>query len=309
MRHQSDPSTLDSPLSELIAITGATGNVGHEIAARLLAAGRKVVAIARTASKLEELAKKGAEVRPGSLEDAASVKEALRGATAVFAMVPPNRSFDDQDGFARRIAENIATAIPGSNITRVVTLSSCGIDLGLESNHQIFESVFDAVPGLHRVHLRPGLFMEFFLRQIDLIKREGVNRSYLHPDFPLSMVAARDIGAAGAEHLLRGDFEGRTLHYLLGPRDLTMPQATTILGKSVGLPDLKFVPYTEEEIRKRMLGLGFSQNYVDHYVETRTIYNAAGQMSKQTRSPANSTPTTLEEFAEKVFAPAFRARA
>ncbi len=288
-----------------IAVTGATGNVGHEIVRRLLAEGRKVIAIARTPSTLAALVAKGAEARPASLDDAASMKGALRGATAVFAMIPPNRANHNQDQFARTIAENITAAISDSDVKSVVALSSCGIDIGTESNHRIFEEVFDGVPGLNRVHLRPGLFMDFFLRQIDLIKKEGRNRGYLSPTLPIPMVSALDIGAVAAEYLARLDWTGRTLRYVLGPMDLTMPEATRILGDAVGKPGLEYVPYTEAEARARMTTQGFSQDYVDHYVVTRNRYNATGRASNQERSAENTTPTPLQDFAKSIFAPAF----
>lgn len=294
-------------MNQLIAITGATGNVGHEIAARLLARGIAVRAIARTPEKLSALAARGAETCAASLEDAASIRDALRGATAVFAMIPPNRANEDQDGFARAIASNVAAGIRAAAIPRVVTLSSCGIDVGLERNHRIFEEIFDAVPGLHRVHLRPGLFMESYLRQIPAIKRTREHRGFWRPHLPLSTVAAADIGAAGAELLADADFEGHRLRYVLGPRDLTMTEATRILGESVGLPDLAYVPETEAEVGARMRKAGFSENYVEHYIETRNAYNDAGRVSRQERSAENTTSTTLEAFAASVFAPAFAA--
>lgn len=294
-------------MKQLIVITGATGNVGHEIAVRLLARGIPVRAIARTADKLAELAARGAEVRPASIEDAAAMETAFEGATAAFAMIPPNRSNEDQDGFATSIARNVAAGLRAAGVPRVVTLSSCGIDVGLERNHRLFEEVFDAVEGLHRVHLRPGLFMEAYLRQIPLIKKTGVNRGFWNPNLPLSTVAARDIGAVGAEHLATSDFEGRKLHYVLGPRDLTMTEATRILGRSVGIDNLEYVLETPDDVRTRMLKAGFSTNYIDHYIETRNAYNDAGAVSRQPRSPENTTPTTLEHYAETVFAPAYAA--
>ncbi len=292
---------------ERIAVTGATGNVGHEIVERLLARGKKVIALARTPEKLAALAAKGAETRSASLEDAASMKDALRDATAVFAMIPPNRSNHDQDGFARQIAENVTSAIRGTGVTHAVTMSSCGVDLGIEANHRIFEEVFDAAPNLARAHLRPGLFMDYFLRQIELIKTEGRNRGYFSTTLPISMVASKDIGAVAAELLGQLDWKGHNARYVLGPKDLTMVEATHILGASVGIPDLQYVRYSEAEVRERMAKQGFSQDYIDIYVYTRNHYNDSNRCSMQTRSAENTNPTTLEEFARTTFAPAFRA--
>jgi uncharacterized protein YbjT (DUF2867 family) len=291
-----------------IAVSGATGNVGHEVVLRLLARGARVVAIARDASKLERLARRGAEVRSGSLEDAGFVSGALADSIAVFAMRPPNRTSDDQEGFARTIAENVARAVRGSSVRRVVSLSAAGIDLGIENAHRIFEETLDQVPNVATVHLRPSLFMESLLAQIDLIRGKGETRSFVAPDFALPLVAATDIGAVAADYLAAPDLDGRRVRYLLGPRDVTMTEATRILGDAIGIPDLRYVPFTEAELRERLQRSGCSNRYVEDYVRARNAYNREGRGCRQTRSAESSTPTTIEEFATNVFAAAFRAR-
>jgi len=70
----------------MYAITGITGKVGGELAHNLLAAGQRVRAIVRNASKGEEWAARGCEVALAKMEDGLALADAFTGATATFIM-------------------------------------------------------------------------------------------------------------------------------------------------------------------------------------------------------------------------------
>jgi nucleoside-diphosphate-sugar epimerase len=65
-------------------ITGATGFIGGEVARQLLDAGHAVVALARTPSKAEDLAARGAAIHQGDITDKDSMREGMRGVDGVF---------------------------------------------------------------------------------------------------------------------------------------------------------------------------------------------------------------------------------
>ncbi len=210
-------------MKNTIVVTGATGNIGQELAARLLSRGHAVRAVARGAEKLAALGAKGAELKAGSLDDRRFLTEAFRGATAVFAMLPPNYGATDFHAAQRKIAESIVGAIQDAGVKRVVTLSSVGAEqasgtgpiLGLH----VLEKLVDAVAGLDVVHLRPAYFMENLLGSVGLIKSAGINGSPMKSDLPVSMVATRDIAAAASQYLDEARFKGRAVAYLFGAKD------------------------------------------------------------------------------------------
>ena len=74
----------------MIIITGATGNIGSKLTQDLLARGRKVRCIARSADKLNQFTEQGAEAAAISLEQTDALTEAFSGAEVLFAMIPPN---------------------------------------------------------------------------------------------------------------------------------------------------------------------------------------------------------------------------
>src|SRR5260221_13885968 len=72
--------------TNLIAVTGATGQQGGAVARALLKTGHKIRAITRNPDgpAAQALAKLGAEVARAELDDAASLRTALAGAWGVF---------------------------------------------------------------------------------------------------------------------------------------------------------------------------------------------------------------------------------
>ncbi len=162
----------------------------------------------------------------------------------------------------------------------------------------------NAIPGLNVVHVRASYFMENHLGSIGVIKAAGVNGGTMKGDRPFSMTASRDIGAVVAEILAEGAFSGRSVRYVLGPKDYSMAEATAILGAAIGRPDLKYVEFPEADARQGMIGAGLSPSVADEFLEMNRAFNN-GLIKSEPRSATNTTPTTLEEFAKTVFAPAF----
>jgi uncharacterized protein YbjT (DUF2867 family) len=294
----------------LYAVLGATGHVGGLIATRLLEQKRRVRVIGRDAARLKPLADRGAEVALASVEDATALTKAFTGAGAAFVLVPPNFQTQQFRAYQRRVVEALGAALDAAGVARVVSLSSIGADRP-DQNGPV-AGLFEMEQRLNRrkgdvLHLRPGFFMENNLMSIGMIKAMGLNGSATRPDVKLPMVATPDIGEVGARRLLALDFEGRTVQELQGPRDVTMAEVTTALGKAVGRPDLRYVQFPYEDARKGLVGMGVPDEMAGLYVELSKGFNEGAARATQLRSPATTTPTTIETFAETVFAPAFRA--
>jgi uncharacterized protein YbjT (DUF2867 family) len=296
--------------TETIVVTGASGNVGRAVTARLLDAGREPRVLARRTEGLAGAIARGAQPRLGSLGDRAFVAQALAGADAAFVMIPPDYAAADPLASQRAQIEAVVAAVHESGLRKVVALSSIGAELAsgngpIQTVH-VLEERLGAVPGLDVVFLRPTYFMENFLSAIGLIKSAGINGGAMRADVPLPMIATVDIAAAAAELLLKPDFQGTSVRTLLGPRDYTQAEATRILGSAVGRPDLAYVGFPYDDARKGMVGAGLQPALADLYVEMADAFNH-GRIPTPPRSAASTTPTTLEEFAKSVFAPAFGA--
>ena len=157
----------------MYVITGASGHTGTPIARQLLEAGKPVRVIGRSEEHLKELIDSGAEVAIGSLEDPDFLIEAFRGATAVYAMIPPNFATPDFTGYQKRVADALTAAIRTNQVPYAVSLSSFGAHLpdqnGVIQGMTYLENQLNAVDGLRVVHLRAGLFLQKLFSSIGLL--------------------------------------------------------------------------------------------------------------------------------------------
>jgi uncharacterized protein YbjT (DUF2867 family) len=293
-----------------VVVTGASGNVGRRIVEHLLAGGIKPRVVARGAEKLAALVARGAEAHVGSLGDSAFLKQAFHGASAAFVVVPPDYAAADPLVSQRALIEGLTAAVRDSGLEHVVALSSVGAELAAGNGPirtlHVLEQQLGALPGLNVVFLRAAYFMENHLSAIGLIKSAGINGGALKGEVPMPMIATQDIAAVAATLLAKPDFSGTSVRFLLGPKDYTQADATRALGAAIGKPDLQYVAFPYDDARKGMLASGLSPVLADLFVEMADAFNS-GRIAIESRTATNTTPTTIEEFARTIFAPAFGA--
>jgi uncharacterized protein YbjT (DUF2867 family) len=300
-------------MKEPIVVCGATGNVGSRIARILLAAGETVRVMGRERNRLWPLAAKGAEPWPGHIGDTAFLGKVFSGARSAFILIPPRYDAPDLRQYQGQVVTSLVSALLNARVPRIVALSSIGAQLhegtgpilGLHDLEARLRILMDA----EVVCLRPGYFMENHLGSIPLIHARGINGSPLRPDVPIPMVAAEDIANTAARLVAEGDIPKHGVRELLGPRDLTMAEATRILGDAIGKPGLSYVQFTEVEARKAMSGMGMSGSAVEAMLEMQRAFNDGKIRPAWERDAESTTSTTLEEFANAIFAVAYRAAA
>jgi uncharacterized protein YbjT (DUF2867 family) len=297
----------------MYVITGATGNTGSVVTEKLLAKGEKVRVIGRDAKRLERFTQKGAEAFVADETDRNALAKAFSGAKAVYAMIPPNVVSSDVRAYQEQVSDDLAAAITISGVKYAVVLSSVGADkpdrtgpvVGLHS----LEKKLDGIAGLNGLYLRAGYFMENTLGQVGVIQSFGVVAGPVRGDLPLPMIATRDIGTAAAEALLKLDFKGKHTRELQGPRDVTYNDVAKIVGAAIGKPDLKYMQMPATQLKPALTQMGMSSNMADLLLEMSESLNSGYMKMLEPRSPASSTPTTLETFVAEVFVPAYRGKA
>ena len=201
----------------MYAITGITGQIGGVIGRILLSAGQPIRAVLRDVAKGRAWADSGCEVALATIEDAASLTAAFRGAEGVFVLVPPN--FDPQPGFpeARAIGTALRSALDGAGPSRVVYLSTIGAQASqpnLLTQHTIIEQALNDLP-VPITFLRPAWFMENCRWDVVPAREQGTIPSFLQPlNKPVPMVATADIGRVAFTKVL-----GRSVQMQIVPRD------------------------------------------------------------------------------------------
>jgi uncharacterized protein YbjT (DUF2867 family) len=282
----------------MITVLGATGHTGGRVAAQLRAAGAKVRAVGRST---ERLAGVDAEPWVGDASDPAFLTEAFRGADAAYVLLPLDLTAPGYHAQQDGLGASIVAAIRASGLRRVVALSSLGADVptgtGFLTSLYTQEQRLRAVEGLDVLFLRPGLFFESFLPGLDAIRAHNVHVDSIDPEITLPMVATRDVGDAAAAALIASDWSGVRVRELLGPRDLTLPDATRILGEGIGMPDLKYVRLPDAELIGLLTGAGLPADLAELHVGMNRAFNDRVVVSRSGRTPETTTPTSLAEFA------------
>jgi len=296
----------------MYTITGATGNIGSRVADILLARGEKVRLISRDAARLQHYVERGAEPAVGELTDVRFLTDTFKGATAVFSMIPPNYGARDFRSYQNITGTAIATAIINADVRHVVNLSSQGAELprgtGPIAGLGEHEQRLNGLRGVNVLHLRCTYFMENLLVNVPLIHEQGFAGSAVRGDLKFAMIATGDIADRVAGHLLTRDFSGTSHRDLLGQRDLSLQEAFTIIGRRIGISSLKYVQFSYEDAARAMVDMGISANVSSLLIEMSKALNAGFFAVNRPRTAENSTPTSIEDFAE-IFAAAYTAGA
>jgi uncharacterized protein YbjT (DUF2867 family) len=290
-------------------ILGASGNTGSIIANALLLNGKKVRVIGRDAGRLQRFVRKGADAFTADVSDATALTKAFSGARAAYLMLPPAKSREEQE----RESDAIAKAVKESGLRYAVHLSSYGAQVpegtgpvaGLHSSEQ----KLNTISGLNLLHLRAAYFMENNLTAIGMIHGMGVFGNALLPGLKLPMIATCDVGNYAAQRLLDLDFSGKQTRELLGERDLSMTEATAVIGRGIGKPDLRYEQFPYDQVQQALTQMGVPPKGAALYIEMFMAINAGILVPQEPRSPENTTPTSFEQFVRDVFAPAFQGKA
>jgi len=280
---------------------GASGNTGKPLAMALLKAGKRVRVLSRTEDKVKELKAQGAEVMVGESSDVNYLTKAFTGATAVYAMIPPNFAATDFTDYQKKFADAVAEAVKKCNVKYVVSLSSVGTHLeehsGVVFGLRYMEQKLDAISGLNTLHLRPTYFMENTLGQVGVIKQMGVMGSPVKADLKLSMIATKDIADYAFKRLNSLNFSGKNVQYLLGQRDLTYNEVASVFGKAIGKPDLKYNEFPAAAFKQALMLMGTSENLADNMNRFIDHLNKGKVLEDAKRDNESTTSTSIEEFA------------
>jgi len=257
----------------MFVIAGVTGHVGSVAAEALLARKQPLKVIVRDARKGEAWARKGAEVAVGSLEDEKFLTGALRGASGFFALLPPNYTAADFFEYQRRTSDAIAGAVRAASVPHVVLLSSVGADL---------PSGTGPIKGLHYLEnllrgtgavltaIRAGFFQENLAGAAGPAKQQGIYLNFTpSADYPVPMIATRDIGTLVAESLLARPRQSETVD-LLGPK-YSQRELAERLGKALG-KELQVINIPESDWLPTLLKGGMPAKVAEVYAEMYSAF-------------------------------------
>ncbi|WP_371673816.1 NAD(P)H-binding protein [Streptomyces sp. NBC_00289] len=220
----------------MIAVPGATGNVGRELVRILVGAGEAVTAISR--GEAHGLPADARHVR-ADLADPDSLRPAVDGADALFLLV----AGDDPQG--------ILDAAKAGGVRRVVLVSTLGV--GTRPDSYRHPAAFEAALrgcGLEWTVLRCGGLDSNAFAWTESIRTHRVAAAPFG-DIGLPMVDPADVAEVAATALLKPGHAG-AVYELTGPALTTPRERAAAIGVALGEP-VRFVEQPRQEALEQML--------------------------------------------------------
>jgi uncharacterized protein YbjT (DUF2867 family) len=290
-----------------ILVTAARGNIGRRVVRELLAPEFSVRVIARDPARLPEEILEQVEVVRGSADDATAMRRALDGVEALFWCVPPESTQETNvPGHYERFAQAGCKAIREAQTPRVVTISAIGKGVarnaGPISGLHAMEDILNESGAAIR-HLRCGLFMENFLRQLQPIRRHGLFSHPLPGQVRIPMVAASDIADVALRLLARRNWKGIEAVPVHGPADISYEQAAGVLERILDRP-VQYREASADQFVQALVRSGASIDYARSLVEM-FVELAEGIARAEPRTAASTTRTTLAAWTASELLPLF----
>ncbi|AEY90893.1 hypothetical protein SHJG_5626 [Streptomyces hygroscopicus subsp. jinggangensis 5008] len=222
----------------MIAVTGATGNVGRVLVELLAGAGEEVVAVSRRPGSAPPAP--GVRWVPGGAGDAAGLRAAVDGARAVFLVLGGELNFRGESPDA------LLDAVADAGAERIVLVSSqvsaTRPDAPSHARLRAFEAAVRA-SGREFTILRPGGFASNALAWADAVRAE---RTVFAPfgDVALPVVDPADIAAVAAAALREDGHAGR-VYELTGPEPISPREQAGVIAAALG-EEVAFVELPRE---------------------------------------------------------------
>ena len=214
----------------MIAITGATGQLGQHVVANLLntTAANQLVAVARNPAKAEALSQKGVVVRQADYGDEAALTKALQGVDKLLII---SSSEVGQRAPQHRNIINAAKAAGVKFIAYTSLLHADTSPLGLADEHVATEKML-ADSGIPYALLRNGWYTENYLASAPAALEHGVFIGAAGEGKIAS--ATRADYAAAAARVIAEDGHAGKVYELAGDHGWTLSELAAELAKQSG---------------------------------------------------------------------------
>jgi uncharacterized protein YbjT (DUF2867 family) len=244
---------------QIVAVFGASGNIGSVLSRKLAARGVLVRAF-HDPSTPQRTAFPGEVVEMhGTFDDDAAIRRATAGAAAVFLLTPPSAA---QVGWQRTIVDAAVSA----HVQRVVKLSA--FETAPDSPLQMGRWHYDgehalAESGLDYVILRPQYFMQNLTAALREAARTGVFRAAAASNTRLGIVDVEDVASVATVVLSKPGYE-REILLPTGPASLSFDDMAAGLSVLIDRP-VRYEQRTEEEVTAELAARGLPDWHISDF--------------------------------------------
>ncbi len=277
-------------MTPLIAVLGATGNVGSAVASTLIQKGATVRVLGRRRTELRARFARAEAVRL-DLSDRNQFAAALEGVTGLFVIRPPAaHSVDDALMAFLETAER-------AGVQHVVFSSVAGAGEQTWLPHAKIERHLTSLR-MKWTLLRPG----FFLQNLEDAYRRDIRRDdriYVPAgDAQVAWIDARDVGEAGAVCLLDPDTHAGRAYHLTGSQALGFDEIarilTDVLGRDIRYDPAAIPAYAVHLLVRHQLGL--IQTVVQTYLHADLRRGTATPVTPDLEQVLGHAPRSARDY-------------
>ncbi|WP_426346580.1 SDR family oxidoreductase [Cronobacter universalis] len=280
----------------MIAITGATGQLGQRVIDTLLntVAAQEIVAIVRNPAKAAALSAKGVQVRAADYNDVAALTAALAGVEKLLLIS------SSEVGQRAPQHRNVIDAAKTAGVKLIAYTSLLHADrspLGLADEHVATEQML-ADAGIPYVLLRNGWYTENYLASVPPALEHGVFIGSAG-DGKIASASRQDYAEAAAKVLTLDNQAGR-VYELAGDHAWTLRDLTALLSKETG----KTVAYqnlSEADFAAALTGAGLPEGFAKLLADSDIgaskggLFDDSRQLSALLGRPTTSLEASLRE--------------
>jgi (4-alkanoyl-5-oxo-2,5-dihydrofuran-3-yl)methyl phosphate reductase len=237
----------------VVLVTGATGTVGREVVAQLLAAGEKVRALTRNPSRAQ--LDEQVEVVAGDFNQPETLAKAVEGVESIFSL-----AFGPQLAIQEASLAQAGKKAGARHIVKLSALRPGGEARStIATWHLASERAIQNL-GIAWTFVQPGAFMSNALNWRDSIERQGKVFSN-YGDGKVAYIHPRDIAAVAVRALTEPGHEGKA-YPVTGPEALSVGDVVQLLSEAVGKP-IEYVPISDDAAREGMQKAGLPIFLID----------------------------------------------
>ncbi|AHB68895.1 SDR family oxidoreductase [Cronobacter malonaticus] len=280
----------------MIAITGATGQLGQRVIDTLLntVAAQEIVAIVRNPAKAAALSARGVQVRAADYNDAAALTAAFAGVEKLLLIS------SSEVGQRAPQHRNVIDAAKTAGVKLIAYTSLLHADrspLGLADEHVATEKML-ADAGVPYVLLRNGWYTENYLASVPPALEHGVFIGSAG-DGKIASASRQDYAEAAAKVLTLDNQAGR-VYELAGDHAWTLRDLTALLSKETG----KTVAYqnlSEADFAAALTGAGLPEGFAKLLADSDVgaskggLFDDSRQLSALIGRPTTSLEASLRE--------------
>ncbi|ROW62484.1 NAD(P)-dependent oxidoreductase [Cronobacter malonaticus] len=280
----------------MIAITGATGQLGQRVIDTLLntVAAQEIVAIVRNPAKAAALSARGVQVRAADYNDAAALTAALAGVEKLLLIS------SSEVGQRATQHRNVIDAAKTAGVKLIAYTSLLHADrspLGLADEHVATEKML-ADAGVPYVLLRNGWYTENYLASVPPALEHGVFIGSAG-DGKIASASRQDYAEAAAK-VLTLDNQAERVYELAGDHAWTLRDLTALLSKETG----KTVAYqnlSEADFAAALTGAGLPEGFAKLLADSDVgaskggLFDDSRQLSALIGRPTTSLEASLRE--------------